>query len=217
MKKFYKYNTHLISPTRITYVIPLCRYFTSTNYVNLPKNNDQDNLIKEINKLEEKFNELDRDIEELNKEVVEEESYLNSDEEETQLSKLVKARELKKDEMVGDKMEERDQALFTEGNERKEASLALEQILAVSRKDAKTLAAILDQSSVAQDYQEKALDLAEKVDNLKNEAKQLSKRFHENDLPPISDPNAQDNSTRFPQDSSEVEQTEFYSFEPFDE
>lgn len=101
----------------------------------LPRKNDQDYLIDEINKLEQEFNKIDGDIEELNKEIMEDEADVNSDGEETELSKWVKEREVEKDSMVGDNMEKKDEALFVNKNERKDHCLTLELIKESASKD----------------------------------------------------------------------------------
>nr|AYO45641.1 hypothetical protein [Zymoseptoria tritici] len=206
----------------ITFV--LGRWFTTTNYMLLPRKNDQDDLIDEINKLEQEFNEIDADIEELNKEIVEGEVDVNSDGEETELSKWVKEREEEKDSMVGDNMENKDEALFVNNNERKNHSLTLELIKESASKDIETLNEVMDQCPQDNPAFDRALELVEKVEYLQEKASELHEKWHENDLPPMS--NLPENSvpplvdspkSHFPQDSSDVEQTEFNSFEPFDE
>ena len=64
--------------------------------------NDQDKLLKDFQDLEENFNETDRNIESLAEEVREYEKEIQEDDEETELSKFMKKRELRKNTIIFD-------------------------------------------------------------------------------------------------------------------
>lgn len=197
-----KANTRNISLKKIGL---LRRHFTCTSYFYIPKKNDQDNLIEEIQMVDQEFNEVDGEIEELNKEVIDSEEAEFYGEDETELSQFIKEREQLKDEVVGQTYEDKDEALFEEKNERKDNSLTLEMIQQCTERDIDTLSVIMDNLPQGDPNQERASEILEKLETLDSKVSDLRKRWHENDLAPI------------PQDSSDIHQTEFNSWEPFDE
>lgn len=221
-----------------------CRYFSSTAAWNLPKPNDQKDLIDKIDSLEEKFNDIDRDLEELVEEITEddEENYvppasdsgddsgseggLREESEVTELTKYMSDRKDEKDDLVGENMEQMDRALFDENNRRKEKSLLLDMISESTAGDIETLKSIQSQLDPDDPSYEKASEILERLEAQGEEVADLQEKWHENDLPPIRESQSQSTSDAsastqenksFPQDSSDVHQTDFNSFEPFED
>lgn len=187
------------------------RHFSSTKHKLV---NDQDILIEEVRSLEEEFNEVDRDVEELSQHVQESEEGINS-EDETELSQFVGQRVKDKDDLVGQSMTDKDVALFEENNVRKDHSLTLDMIEESTQKDIDTLTQIKEQIPELDPAHEKASELLERLEKLESKTSELQNKWHMNDLPPIVENSS--NNKNSPQDSSDIYQTDFSSFDPFDE
>jgi len=196
------------------------RLFHISSILFSPNSNDQDKLYKEIQELELQSEGTDTQIEEVAKKIRQEEEEFETQEGETELSKLLARKEEEKNRFIGDYGVLRNRALFDENNQRKDHSLALDQILTTTRQDIKTLEnAAREVNGTNDSYHE----LTEVIDTLKKQESKTSElinRYHENDLPPISDNGSNvtapsENSTNyFPQDSSDVYPTDYNTYDP---
>lgn len=100
----------------------------------------------------------------------------------------------------------------------------LDLIAKSTQKDIETLENI-DKEYSGDEYTYDALtDMLGRLRSQETNTAELISRFHENDLPPIRSTDTEDqtspsqnDSPRFPQDSSDVHQTDFNSFDPFGE
>lgn len=190
---------------------------SSTTYY-FPLDNDQDRLIEEIQEVERDFNDLDGEIEDFKEELrISEENLMDdsdSDSEETELSREVQTSTEEKDEVVGDNMVSRDEALFGHNNIRDDKSLLLDLVIRQSGKDVDDLNNILEQVSDEDKAYEIASGLLQKAESLKEKAERLDHRWHENDLPSLSEPAGGES---FPQDSSDIVRSDFDSSDYYEE
>lgn len=175
--------------------------------------------------MEEEWNELDNDIEELAKRIQDEEiGYEVAGEGETEVSKFTKSREDLKDKLVGELQEEVEATLHDRNNPRGARSLMLNLIEQSTKEDIKTLESIDSQYSGAEDNFEDLHEILDRLRNLESNTKELIVEYHKNDLAPIiSEENRnetsqpENTSNSFKQDSSHEHQTDFSSFDPFED
>jgi len=92
------------------------------------------------------------------------------------------------------------------------------------KKDIRTLEAIQKEIEGAESTYAEIPEMLDVLRDQETKATELRNRFHEADLPPIRSANAdnetspsQNSSNNFPQDSSDVHQTDFNPFDPFGE
>jgi len=205
------------------------RQFTTNNFLlmerqNRSRPNDQDDLFKEVDELEDKWRTLDSEVEELTEKIREEDEVLETDEGETEVSKYIAVREARKDRFIGECEEERDRALFDRQNSREDKSLLLDLISKSTKKDIKTLESIGKELPSDDPTYDELTDILGRLKSQYTNTRELRSRYHQNDLPPIlasdTDTNkstSQDSSNSLPQDSSYVHQTDFNTFDPFGE
>lgn len=208
------------------------RSITTTRVLQLPNPNDQEDLEKEINKFELECENTDRTMDEVEQEVHEIEDQLADlmDEEgSTELSKILSDRSEIKDKLIGAYEEKISEALDSDDN-RNAKSLVLEKLEKSTQMDLETLEHIESQWPDAAESdedlgeaQEKIYELKKDLEAQKAQVSDLQHKWHENDLPPIKgtneeeeDNNASKNKDSY-QDSSDVYQTDFNSFDPFDD
>lgn len=172
--------------------------------------------MEEVKNLESDFNETDNDIENLTEKISEDETFIQNDDEETELSKFLKRRQEEKDDRVGRFEQYRDHALFSNEDKREDVSLMLELIERSARKDIETLKAAKEELWSGDEAQEEASDIISKLEAQQVKASDLLEKLHENDLnfirpsTDISESNqSSETNKRIPQDSSDIYQTDF--------
>ena len=184
--------------------------FSSYVISRLPDSNRYD-LYKDIKELQDQFEELDGDIENFTEDVKKLESEVSDSSEVTELTNYINRRASKKDDLVGSVDQEVDEAVHAK-NDVKEKSLTLGLIYKSAKNDLKSLEKIHSELG-DEDAKEIAENLISRLESQQTKSEQLLEKL-DNKLAPILPEN--DNSyKRFPQDSSQVQQTEFNSFEPF--
>ena len=175
-----------------------------------------------MDKLEQKWHKVDRELDEAAENIQEEDAEFEQGEGTTELSRLLAQRVAERDRSIGTCDEERDRALFDRNNPREDKSLLLDSIVENTRKDIQTLEAALEEG--AEYAYEEVPAILDELKKIETKATQLRTKFHEADLPPIrsrDDVNetspSQNSSNHFTQDSSDVHQTDYNSFDPFGE
>ena len=133
-------------------------------------------MVSEIESLEKKFDELDRDIEEFTQAVHEDDEGLAEDGDDTELSKFMVRKEVRKDKLVGNYTELRDRALFDEDNLRKDKSLMLELADKSTRQDIRTMKYIKSQLSPEDELYDHASDIISRLQDQKSNVSELRKR-----------------------------------------
>lgn len=200
------------------------RTFASYSPLLLPVENDQDELFEQFEDLEEEFNETDGDIEQLAEVVREGERSVQDGDEETELSKFMKRREEKKDDLVGRYGEYKDNALFNNEDKREDVSLTLELIKKSARKDIETLKTASTELDESDEVQDEISRIIPKLEAQKEKASKLLVKLHENDLNFIRPSNSENPESsvsnqapqthqHMPQDSSDVHRTDFSPFD----
>lgn len=189
---------------------------------------DQTQLEDEVDELEQEYSELETELEELFEEIHDEEEFSDDEEEETsELSKELRDYQNDKDESFAETNTERDQAFFEENNRRKDKSLLLDQLQESVDGDINQIDELQSQISDESSQWQKAYDLREKLVEHSSKTREVSRKWHENDLPPIKDdssndvpaikPESSNDVPRFKQDSSDITQTDFDSSDYYDD
>ena len=202
----YKLNTLNYKPTG--YI----RNFHSTNCLSPPHTNDQEEIYKEISELEQEWNENNSDIEKLTRKIQTEEEEFETAEGETEISKCAGEMAESKDSLVEDYDAERNRALLERENLRESKSVFLGLVAASSDLDIQSLKGIKEQLSGHETVYGEIVEMIDKLKDQKTKVTELAERYHENDLAFM--PSTPEN---FPQDSSDVHQTDFNPFEPGEE
>ena len=175
-----------------------------------PSSSDQNknHLLKKIDALERNFDKIDGDIEELTEEIRKSEEGLAEDgDDKTELVKYIDRREAKKDDIVGNTTKLRDKAAFDDNNILEDKSLTVAMIRKTSRKDIRTLEKI-NEEIMDPDYEMATINLLERLQEQKIMSKELQSELTELK----SKQEDEDNKKKsFPQDSSDVHQTDFNS------
>lgn len=180
------------------------RTFSTTSCFLSPVKNDQEKLFDEVNELEKEYNSIDKDIEGLT-------SKIKENSQDVEVSKCIDEWEVVKDKLVEKFEEDQDEALTCDGDERKARALLVDLVKESSDNDLTSLAALRDELTDSHENSDEVIALMSRLQDQKFKSDQLAEKFEENTLPPIQ--SSQESS--FPQDSSDVQQTEFNSFEPF--
>jgi len=180
------------------------RTFSTTSCFLSPVKNDQEKLFDEVNELEKEYNSIDKDIEGLT-------SKIKENSQDVEVRKCIDEWEVVKDKLVEKFEEDQDEALTCDGDERKARALLVDLVKESSDNDLTSLAALRDELTDSHENSDEVIALMSRLQDQKFNSDQLAEKFEENTLPPIQ--SSQESS--FPQDSSDVQQTEFNSFEPF--
>jgi len=209
------------------------RKFTSSNKDSLPNRNDQDELIEEITDLEQRAGEMDYRIETLNEQIREDDSRSQSPPRtDVDLPTRLSEREEAKNNFMRDFDGYIDNARDVNNDVREQHSLKTESLLESARWDKETLRYVRSNVFPWNANRYEINDLIKEAKSQEKEAGKLLDRWHENDInfprasEQLESSDAPQNSSelpassetqRIPQDSSDVEQTDFNSFDPFDE
>ena len=155
------------------------------------------------------------------------------DEEESEVSKYLGERQAEKDRLEAEYGEERGRALVERQNGREYNSLALELVDRVTKHNITTLENAQEHFPATEPTYYELAEMIEVLRDQETKTAELIDEFHENDLPPIRStdtdnqtaPSQSTNNEAAPsqntsnsfQDSSDVHQTDFNSFDPFGE
>jgi chromosome segregation ATPase len=192
-----------MSKFRLTTLV-LVSQFSSCVILKLPDSNKFD-LDKEIDDLNQEFEQLDEDLETFTKELRDSESEIAEDENgPTELTKYIDKRQSKKDDLIG--------TVQYANKQLEEKSITLGLIHKSTKDDLESLEKIHSQLE-DEDFKDVAEQLISRLHNHQVKSEDLLEKL-DNKLAPIL-PEDEKPSRRFAQDSSEVQQTEFDSFEPF--
>jgi len=163
--------------------VPLNRKFHKTSDLSAP--NDLEKLLEKSKVTEEKWNVMDGGIEEVTKKIQESDVDNGIDDEETYLSQYLTKREKEKDDLVGELEEARTSAIL-ENRERDSMLGFLEIAKITTKKDIETFEFIENQLAGHEDEYDEVVRLLEELKSLKTSVATLIEEFHENDLPPIT-------------------------------
>lgn len=156
---------------------------------------------------------MEHDIDELYEAIREEDRFLRDEEEEgeepSELSKDLTDHAEDKDRLIGGYNQERDEALFDRENVREDKTLLLDQIKQTLERDINKMDELLEEIPRESEQWDKVYDIKEELLQRQAEASSLSEQWHCNDLPPIND--------KFPQDSSDIHQTDFDSSDHYED
>ena len=184
------------------------KQFHSTGYLFSPNSNDQEDLHNRVDQLNQEWTKIDDKVESLTEAIRTEEQDYEVGEGETEVSKYLAKREEKKDRLVGQYDAELDQAYVVEDNTHRAKSILLNMIAESTKNDIKTFEKVLGQFDGAEDSHEEVVKVLDRLRDHQAKTTDLKTEFEEFT-------SAQNTSDY--QDSSDVHQTDFNSFEPFGE